>query len=157
MEKKRIPYQDLFDMYIKQNMSIREIAEKNEMSFFVVKHQIEDFGFRKKDYKEVKENVSKIEEAKLKENDIEISNLDEIPMEWKSIFFTLLQMYGTNEVNDYVRYVKNKNLIKITLEKKKYNPDDEFKKVKSFLNYDTLEYNLTKLEKSFIIEIKPLF
>lgn len=150
-KNKSFTHNELFKEFITDNRSIREIARKYKSTYCSVKHQIEKFGLRKKDYLNL---TSKPEEEQIVETtdntvDEETGNIDEVPMVWKAIFQTVQQIYRP----EVLKYVKNKNILRITIGNKNYIPEEEFKKVKAFLNYETLEYRLIKLEKNFLIEV----
>lgn len=153
MPNKSFTHNELFDLYIKKNLSIKEIAKKFNSTYFSVKHQIEKYGLRKKDYLDLtsKPIENSPIENKINDNikDEETGDITEVPMVWKAIFQTIQQMYRP----DILKYIKNKNILRITISNKNFIPEEELKKVKAFLNYETLEYKLIKLEKSFIIEI----
>lgn len=150
---KSFTHNELFEEYIKNNLSIREISVKYNSTYFSVKHQIEKFGLKKKDYadltSEPRETFVVPNQTVVSVKDVEIIDVNDVPMVWKAIFQTIQQMYRP----DVLKYIKNKNILRITIGNKHYVPEEELKKVKAFLNYETLEYKLITYDNVFEIEI----
>ena len=171
--------EELYDLYINQKKTSREIAEMYNLTQDIIKNNLKNYGIRKFNNKpsieEMKEEADKIanemlaqngithkEEPKptdnkiieefLKETTVEEEYIsDTVPLEWQGIFNMITRMYESNEEYRFVKYSRVKNNIEITLDKDNFNPKKEYERIKNILNYDSLKYSLMEYPKKFTI------